>query len=96
MRFTGTTVLKVLNGKIVKESLRVYPARIVIAAEGQILCEHTRIIERSHHLPGRAVYDWRHYLAVIQRKPRPPSYLPQWWARHWRINPLRRLFWIIG
>ena len=50
-------------------SVRVYPERIVIAAEGQILCEHQRIIERSHHLPGRTVYDWRHYLAVIQRKP---------------------------
>lgn len=50
-------------------SLRVYPGRIVIAAEGQIVCEHDRIIERSHHLPGRTVYDWRHYLAVIQRKP---------------------------
>jgi hypothetical protein len=50
-------------------SLRVYPERIVIAAEGQHLCEHTRIIERSHHLPGRTIYDWRHYLAVIQRKP---------------------------
>lgn len=50
-------------------SLRVYPERIVAAAEGQVLCEHARIIERSHHLPGRTVYDWRHYLAVIQRKP---------------------------
>jgi hypothetical protein len=50
-------------------SLRIYPDRIVIAAEGQILCEHKRIIERSHHLPGRTVYDWHHYLAVIQRKP---------------------------
>lgn len=50
-------------------SLRVYPERIVVAAEGHILCEHARIIERSHHLPGRTVYDWRHYLAVIQRKP---------------------------
>lgn len=50
-------------------SLRVYPERIVIAAEGQILCEHQRIIERSHHLPSRTIYDWRHYLAVIQRKP---------------------------
>ena len=50
-------------------SLRIYPERIVVAAEGQILCEHARIIERSHHLPGRTVYDWRHYLAVIQRKP---------------------------
>ena len=50
-------------------SLRIYPERIVIAAEGQVLCEHVRIIERSHHLPGRTIYDWRHYLAVIQRKP---------------------------
>jgi transposase len=50
-------------------SLRVYPGRIVIAAEGRILCEHGRIIARSHHLPGRTIYDWRHYLAVIQRKP---------------------------
>ena len=50
-------------------SLRVYPDRLVIAAEGQILCEHARRIDRSHQLPPRTVYDWRHYLAVIQRKP---------------------------
>ena len=46
-----------------------YPERIVVAAEGNILCEHPRILERNHHVPGRTVYDWRHYLAVIQRKP---------------------------
>jgi hypothetical protein len=34
-----------------------------------ILCEHQRIIDRSHHLPPRTIYDWRHYLAVVQRKP---------------------------
>ena len=50
-------------------SLRVYPDRLVIAAEGQILCEHGRVIQRSHHLPSRTIHDWRHYLAVIQRKP---------------------------
>ena len=50
-------------------SLRVYPDRLVVAAEGQILCEHPRVIQRSHHLPPRTIYDWRHYLAVIQRKP---------------------------
>ncbi len=50
-------------------SLRVYPDRLVIAAEGRILCEHGRIIARSHHLPGRTIYDWRHYLVVVQRKP---------------------------
>ncbi|CAP57087.1 IS21-like element ISGdi17 family transposase [Gluconacetobacter diazotrophicus] len=50
-------------------SLRVYPDRLVIAAEGRILCEHPRIVERSHGVPGRTIYDWRHYLAVLQRKP---------------------------
>jgi transposase len=50
-------------------SVRVYPEQIVVAAEGQIICEHPRIIERSHHLPGQTIYDWRHYLAVVQRKP---------------------------
>jgi transposase len=50
-------------------SLRVYPDRIVVAAEGMVICEHHRIIDRSHDQPGRTVYDWRHYLAVVQRKP---------------------------
>ena len=63
-------------------SLHVYPERLVIVAEGQIVCTHERIIDRSHPLPrqcmftcmrggkpGRVVYDWRHYLAIIQRKP---------------------------
>ena len=50
-------------------SVRVYPTRIVVAAEGQILCEHERVINRSNDQPGRTIYDWRHYLAVIQRKP---------------------------
>jgi transposase len=50
-------------------SLRIYPDRLVVAAEGRIVCEHPRVIQRSHHLPARTVYDWRHNLAVIQRKP---------------------------
>lgn len=50
-------------------SLRIYPERIVVVAEGKVLCEHDRLIQRSHHLPARTIYDWRHYLAVIQRKP---------------------------
>lgn len=40
-------------------SLRICLERIVLVAERQILCEHARIIERSHHQPGRTVYDWR-------------------------------------
>lgn len=50
-------------------SLHVYPERLVFVAEGKTVCEHPRIIDRSHRKPGKAIYDWRHYLAVIQRKP---------------------------
>lgn len=50
-------------------SLHIYPERLVIVAEGHVICTHGRIIERSHHQPGRVIYDWRHYLAVVQRKP---------------------------
>jgi transposase len=50
-------------------SLRIYPDRIVVVAEGAVICEHRRVIERSHDRQGRTIYDWRHYLAVIQRKP---------------------------
>ena len=50
-------------------SLRVYPDRVVVAAEGLVICEHRRIIDRSHDQPGKTVYDWRHYLAVVQRIP---------------------------
>ena len=50
-------------------SLRLYPDRLVVAAEGNILCEHARVIQRGHQLPPKTIYDWRHYLAVVQRKP---------------------------
>ena len=50
-------------------SLRVYADRIVVATEGQVIAEHGRIIQRDHRRPGVTCYDWRHYLAVVQRKP---------------------------
>ncbi|MFG1280203.1 IS21 family transposase [Xanthobacter autotrophicus] len=50
-------------------SLRLYPDRIVVVAEGQAICEHQRVFARSHDRQSRTVYDWRHYLAVVQRKP---------------------------
>ena len=51
-------------------SVRVYPERIVVAAEGQVVCEHRRVFARSHQRKSTTtVFDWRHYLAVIQRKP---------------------------
>lgn len=50
-------------------SLHIYPTQLVLVAEGAVICRHERIIERSHRQPGRVIYDWRHYLSVIQRKP---------------------------
>lgn len=50
-------------------SLRAYAERIVIVAEGRQVAEHARVMARDHSRPGKTVYDWRHYLSVLQRKP---------------------------
>jgi transposase len=50
-------------------SLRVYPERLVIVAEAQVVAEHVRVFSRDKRPPGQTVYDWRHYLSVVQRKP---------------------------
>ncbi len=50
-------------------SLHVYADRLVIVAEGQVVTEHVRVITRDHMASGKTIYDWRHYLAVVQRKP---------------------------
>mgnify|MGYP001619552535 FL=1 len=50
-------------------SLRVYAERLVVAAEAQVIAEHPRWFVRNHESVGRTLYDWRHYLAVLQRKP---------------------------
>jgi transposase len=49
-------------------SLRVYADRLVFVAQAQIIAEHPRVISRSPKV-GRTIYDWRHYLCVLQRKP---------------------------
>ena len=49
-------------------SVRLYAGRVVMAAEGQVIAEHIRLINRAHD-GGRTIYDWRHYLSVVQRKP---------------------------
>ena len=66
------------NGRV---SLRVYPESPGVVAGRQIVCEHARIIERSHCKPGKVIYDGRRSLALaivlkpmadkgsLQRKP---------------------------
>ena len=50
-------------------SLRVYAERLVIVAEAQVIAVHERVFTRDHNATGKTVYDWRHYLSVVQRKP---------------------------
>ena len=42
----------------------------MFVAEGQVIAEHKRVIDRNHrNNASQTIYDWRHYLAVLQRKP---------------------------
>ncbi len=45
-------------------SVRLYPERVVIVAEQSVVAEHARSLDRD-----RVIYDWRHYLPLIERKP---------------------------
>jgi transposase len=50
-------------------SVRAYAREVVIVAEGREVARHARVFTRDHTRAGKTVYDWRHYLAVVQRKP---------------------------
>ncbi len=45
-------------------SVRLYPERVVIVADQGVVAEHPRAMDRDH-----VVYDWQHYLPLIERKP---------------------------
>lgn len=38
-------------------SLRVYADRLTVAAEGNIICEHQRFIDRRHDTLGKTIFD---------------------------------------
>ena len=42
-----------------RASVRLYAERVVVAAEGQVIAEQTRHIQRAYD-GGRTIYDWRH------------------------------------
>lgn len=50
-------------------SLRVYADRLLVVAEAHVVAVHERVFSRDHSRPGKTIYDWRHYLSVVQRKP---------------------------
>ena len=50
-------------------SLHVYAEKLVVVAEEKVIAEHQRVFTRDHSMQGKTIYNWRHYLAVLQRKP---------------------------
>jgi hypothetical protein len=49
-------------------SLHIYHNHLEVIAEGSIIAVHTRLFNRRHD-QVTTMYDWRHYLSVLQRKP---------------------------
>jgi transposase len=45
-------------------SVRLYPERVVIVADVGVIADHVRTVDRD-----RVVYDWQHYLPLVERKP---------------------------
>ena len=45
-------------------STRLYPTRICVVAGGAVVASHERAVNR-----GQTLYDWQHYIALVQRKP---------------------------
>lgn len=45
-------------------STRLYPNRVDVVAQDNIVASHTRLINR-----GQTSYDWQHYIELVQRKP---------------------------
>ncbi len=44
--------------------VHLYPERVTVVANRAVVAEHVRIVDRD-----RVVYDWRHYVPLIERKP---------------------------
>lgn len=45
-------------------SLRIYPSRLVVVADGAVVAEHARSFDIDE-----TVYDWQHYISLVAMKP---------------------------
>ena len=45
-------------------SVRLYPDRVVIVGDHEVIAEHARAVDRD-----QVTYDWQHYLPLVERKP---------------------------
>ena len=50
-------------------SLHIYANKLTVVAEEKVIAEHPRVFTRDHNLKGKTLYQWQHYLSVLQRKP---------------------------
>ena len=51
-------------------TLRVYAYQLVIVADNTIIAQHNRIfLVHNNRAPAKTIYNWRHYLSVLRRKP---------------------------
>ena len=49
-------------------SLHVYADKLEMVASGGVIAVHKRVFNRTHD-GGQTLYDWRHYVPVLQLKP---------------------------
>jgi hypothetical protein len=54
----------IATGADPRVSVRLYPERVVIVADHDIIAEHPRGVDRDH-----VSYTWQHYLPLVERKP---------------------------
>ena len=45
-------------------STRLYPAQVVVVSGDSVVASHNRVVNQGH-----TVYDWQHYIDLVQRKP---------------------------
>ena len=47
-----------------KVSVRLYPERVAVIVDQQVVANHGRALDRDH-----IIYDWQHYIPLVERKP---------------------------
>ena len=47
-----------------KTAVHLYPERVAVVANAKVVAEHAQVLGRD-----RVIYDWRHYVPLIERKP---------------------------
>ena len=65
----GLCAVPLFYGFIGAIGAAIFAALYNLIAEAQVVATHQRVFTRDHSACGKTIYDWRHYLSVVQRKP---------------------------